>query len=164
MVTALLACLAACSAASDVDGRGTDDVVDGAGGVVSGAASGTIDPAAGTGSDATAAGWRKATCADGTHTVAWRLLADGDVPRNRDFEIEVVVSAGGEPRSVEGLAVRGWMPDHNHGLVQLPSVVETDAGTYLVTGLLLHMRGRWELRFSFTGVEDVETISFELEL
>jgi len=108
--------------------------------------------------------WLRTACADGVHTVMWRSFADGAVPRNRNFDMDVEVRANGVLRSVGDLAVRGWMPDHNHGLVQLPSVQEVGAGRYRVEGMLLHMRGRWEVRFSFIDGGEPETITFEVEL
>ena len=62
------------------------------------------------------------------------------------------------------LQVSGYMPAHNHGLIQLPLVEEQGEGRYLVEGLLLHMRGDWQLRFQVLAGRDTESFTFELEL
>jgi hypothetical protein len=123
-----------------------------------------VDPASGLARGGSPVGWREGACADGVHTVAWRPIGGGGVPRNREFDVEVRVSVKGAPRSVQQLAMGGWMPEHHHGLVQLPAVHELAPGNYRVDGMLLHMRGRWQVRVSFVVGGASETVTFDLDL
>ncbi len=100
-------------------------------------------------------------------SIAWRPRDRREIPRNVAFDLEVQVRREGLPATIDALQVSGWMPAHNHGLVQLPTVRPAagaashkasgtasghgnDAadGRFVVEGLLLHMRGQWELRFT----------------
>ena len=78
--------------------------------------------------------------------------------------MEVVIRRDGALRSVDRLDVSGWMPDHNHGLVQIPKVRQVGVGHYRVEGLLLHMRGAWQLRMALIDDGQLETARFDLEL
>ena len=93
--------------------------------------------------------WHVATADDGSTHVAWRPVG-GRVPRNEPFSMEVLLFRGDEPDGGAGLLLRGWMPDHGHGQVQKPVVSEVGGGRYLVEGVLLHMRGTWQLIFEIT--------------
>lgn len=99
-----------------------------------------------------------------TYSVAWSTVDGGAIPRNVECELLVTVMRDGEAAGVERLDVSAWMPDHNHGLVQLPEVLDLGGGRYRVEGLLLHMRGRWELRFGIFDPGVRETVVVELEL
>lgn len=95
--------------------------------------------------------------------VCWRSLSD-EVPRNQDFALEVWVLEQGRPVDGAQLTVSGRMPEHGHGMLRAPrSLVQAD-GSYLVEGMLLHMRGHWQLRFDvFHGTHsDVAESSFDL--
>ncbi len=113
--------------------------------------------------DAAESGWRTAAGSRAECSVRWRP-AGGEVPRNREFELEVELSRGGEPLSGERLQVRGWMPDHSHGLVRQPEVTDLGDGRYRVTNLLLHMRGLWQLLFDVGEGAEHDTVVFEIRL
>ena len=110
------------------------------------------------------AGWTAIASVDPSRSVLWRLVAGGTVPRNQEFELDVLVLHDGAPHAVDRLEVGGWMPDHNHGFVQIPSVRELAPGRYRVEGLLLHMRGTWQVRLVLFEGERNETVVIELEL
>jgi len=93
-----------------------------------------------------APGWTRVTSDSGARLVCWRALGDG-VPRNRDFTLEVWVFQDGEARAGLDLTVSAWMPEHSHGMLHAPRTRDRGDGSYLVEGMLFHMRGRWELRF-----------------
>jgi len=107
-------------------------------------------------------GWRVAGEETGL-LLAWQPEG-GEVPRNRDFEVAVVLFQDGQPLPGAKLSVRGWMPDHQHGLVKSPQVREDGDGTYHVQGLLLHMRGSWELIFDVEQGTNRSSFPFSLEL
>lgn len=85
----------------------------------------------------------------GGFEVAWRAVS-GEVPRNREFELDVRVRRDGVLVGGATLAVRGWMPDHGHGTVREPIVTEVAPGEFRVVAMLFHMRGAWDLSFEVT--------------
>jgi len=110
-------------------------------------------------------GWKVAQGRDGEFRVAWRSLAAGnEVPRNKEFDMELYVLAGDAPLAGAQVRVRGWMPDHGHGLARRPPVSEPEPGRYRVEGMLLHMRGHWQVFFdiAYEGVGDI--VEFEERL
>lgn len=109
-------------------------------------------------------GWQVGTGHRGVHTVAWRVVDRQAVPRNEEFEIDVLILRDGEPQPGMRLAVSGWMPEHDHGLVRSPLLEEVGKGRYRVSGMLLHMRGSWQLRFQVFAGRDTETATFDVEL
>ena len=89
-----------------------------------------------------------ARTADGRHDVIVTWPADG-LPFNEPFQLDVTVAPVDGKPPAEPLSVRpsGWIPDHGHGLVQHPRADALGALRFRTHGWLLHMRGRWELRF-----------------
>jgi len=108
-------------------------------------------------------GWHEALSERGTFRLAWRP-ARGALPRNEDFALDVAVWRDGRPLRGATLVVRGWMPDHGHGMVRRPLVDEAGEGRYRVDGMLLHMRGRWQIDFDVTDGTTMDTVRFEIEL
>jgi len=140
----------------------------GAFGCASSAGPGAEAPAAASAEDPTAtsqlgADWRRATGEEGRFSLAWRPLG-GELPRNREFDVEVVLREDGEPLAGARVGLRGWMPDHGHGLVRQPIVTDAGGGRYLVEGLLLHMRGTWQLFFDVRVGSARDVVAFEFEL
>ncbi len=88
----------------------------------------------------------------GTYYVVYRAEPD-PIPLNTLFSITVDVFDGAErarrPADID-LAVDGRMPEHRHGMNRKPRIVRRDDGSFLVTGMLFHMPGLWELHFDVT--------------
>lgn len=95
-------------------------------------------------------------------TVAWR--ADGGLVRNEDMDVELRVTNEGAPVAGAAIDVRGWMPDHGHGMVREPAVREVGGGHYVVEGLLLHMRGHWDVDVSVKADGWDDTARIEVDL
>ncbi len=107
--------------------------------------------------------WTRVPSRAGRYLVCWRTPR-GKVPRNEDFTLEVWVLRDGAPVGEAELAVNGWMPDHGHGMLRLPRTQRSADGSFLVEGMLLHMRGLWQLRFDVLEGPLAETAECELEL
>lgn len=99
----------------------------------------------------------------GDYTLCWRPVA-GRVPRNTNFELEVWLFAGETPVPGAELFVRGWMPDHAHGMLHVPRTVDQGDGSYRVSGMLLHMRGHWQLFFDIVVDGSADVAECELDL
>ncbi|GJM23176.1 MAG: hypothetical protein DHS20C15_30910 [Planctomycetota bacterium] len=108
--------------------------------------------------------WNEATSDVPARKVQWRVIDHDEVPRNEAFSMEVRVLSGESPTSLQRLDLKGWMPDHGHGFVQDPSVSTLDIGHYRVDGVLLHMRGTWELRLQLFDANGLDVVVIELEL
>jgi hypothetical protein len=108
--------------------------------------------------------WRTAAAPDGRTTCAWRVAGADAPPRNQEFALEARLARDGRPLEGASLVVHGFMPDHGHGLVRRPRSSPTGPGTFLVEGVLLHMRGHWQLFFDVHEEAGVTTVAFDLEL
>ena len=113
---------------------------------------------------ADASGLRSARSTSGHYTVSWRPLAS-EVPNNEPFELEFFLEKDGVPARGAQVVVRGWMPEHGHGMVRRPEVEDRGDGSYLVRGMLLHMSGLWELFFDvYEPGARKDRVRFEIRL
>ena len=108
-----------------------------------------------------------ATSASGRYVV--RLLpADGAIPTNRHFELDLWVfdTAAGGTAPVSGLrvGVNARMPEHGHGTLRLPRVSARADGGHHVEGLLLHMGGYWQLYVDVGEEDELDRVQFDLVL
>jgi len=113
------------------------------------------------------AGCHEADTRDGLFRLRWRVRGDPPAelpPRNEDFELEVWVFDQDRPVSDAQLTVRGWMPEHAHGMLRSPRALPQPDGSYRVEGMLLHMRGRWVLTFDVVAGTRADVAEFTLEL
>jgi len=99
----------------------------------------------------------------GRYVVCWRAES-GTLPRNQDCALEVWVFEGTEPVPGLAISVRGWMPEHGHGMLRVPRTVDQGDGSYRVEGVLLHMRGRWQLAFDLLRESQADVAQCEFEL
>lgn len=107
--------------------------------------------------------WTRVPSRAGQYLVCWRSLT-GQVPRNQDFELEVWVLRDGEPVRDALLGVSAWMPDHAHGMLRQVRPEARGDGSFRVEGMLLHMRGHWQLRFDVLEDALSETAECALDL
>ncbi len=76
------------------------------------------------------------------------------LPDNETFELRVWIARAGAPHELArdvALAVDASMPEHGHGMNRTPKITRTEAGEFLVQGMLFHMTGHWELYFDVTS-------------
>src|SRR5262249_42017610 len=107
--------------------------------------------------------WTRVPSRAGKYLVCWRSTS-GSVPRNQDFDLEVWVLADGAPVTDAVLSVSGWMPDHGHGMLRAPRARAKGDGSFAVEGMLLHMRGHWQLLFEVLEGSISETAECALDL
>jgi sugar lactone lactonase YvrE len=96
------------------------------------------------------------------------VSAPDPYPLNQLFGLEATVEEGCDPprRPVSArLRVDAAMPEHRHGMNTEAVVTPRGGGRFGVEGLLLHMPGRWEIRFDVTDglVTERAQLDFILE-
>lgn len=112
------------------------------------------------------ASWNVAAGDEGAFLLAWQPRGSAGIPRNEEATLDVLLFRANELHDSETarVSVRGWMPDHEHGLVRIPRITREGAGRYTIEGLLLHMRGHWQLFFDVVDGPIDDTVAFELDL
>lgn len=80
------------------------------------------------------------------------------------FAVEAVVCPKDATPSPTAVQVDAYMPEHRHGMNSRARTVETAPGRYRAEGLMLHMPGRWELRFDVDRAGARERLSHDIEL
>lgn len=103
---------------------------------------------------------------DGSFLVLYRTRPD-PIPTNEPFSIDVWVYDAKRGQTllseIEVVADAG-MPEHAHGMNVQPRVWKQNDGSSLITGMLFHMPGRWELYFDITRGEVTERAQAEVWL
>ena len=104
-------------------------------------------------------GWTGGARIAGERWTAWWRSEPPSVPVSEHFSIRFHLC--GPP--VDRVRVRGWMPDHRHGMNYRPAVTRNGlSGT--AEGLLFHMPGRWELILDVRGPAGREKLIAETVL
>ncbi|HET6149460.1 MAG TPA: FixH family protein [Polyangia bacterium] len=67
------------------------------------------------------------------------------------WTIEIDAAATGAPLDGMSIAVKPFMPDHNHGTTAV-GITAAGAGTYTIAPLNLYMAGYWEITFNLTDI------------
>ncbi len=101
---------------------------------------------------------------DGTYIVAFRPEPE-PIPMNEPFDLHVTVRAA-DGEAVEGvaLAADAAMPAHGHGMNRAPVVRRAEDGVWVVSGMLFHMPGHWELYLDITRGAITERAQFDVNL
>ncbi len=77
-----------------------------------------------------------------------------------------ILDANNNAVSVEALAVKGGMPEHDHGLPTQPQITkQLENSDYLLEGVRFHMQGKWLLQIDLqnNGSQDQALIDFSLQ-
>lgn len=82
----------------------------------------------------------------------------------RHFALDIVVCTEAGTPAPLALVVDAQMPAHRHGMNYRPTVRALGDGRYRADGLLLHMPGRWQLRFELSVDGRIERLVHEIEL
>ena len=104
-------------------------------------------------------GWTGGARIAGELWTAWWRPDPAAIPVSEHFSIRFHLC--GPP--VDRVQVRGWMPDHRHGMNYRP-VVNLDGLSGTAEGLLFHMPGRWELILEVRGAAGQEKLTAETVL
>ena len=103
--------------------------------------------------------WAGAQRVAGKTWIVWWLSDPAAIPVGAHFTVRFRL-CGPPARQVK---LRGWMPDHRHGMNYRPGV--TLAGRRGVAeGLLFHMPGRWQLILEIAGAAGREKLTAEMVL
>lgn len=87
-------------------------------------------------------GFARLASADAEVAYRW----EPDAPKvGRFIELEVVACRAPLAEPIDEIAVDATMPAHGHGMNYRPKSERLAAGHFRVTGLMLHMPGRWRL-------------------
>lgn len=78
--------------------------------------------------------------------IAYRLQAD-QLKVGQFFAVEVVVCRTPGTDAVRAVLVDAQMPAHGHGMNYRPTMTEIEPGHFRVSGLMLHMPGKWRMTF-----------------
>lgn len=89
------------------------------------------------------------------------------VPLNQLFRLELALFEGSDrsqPAADAEVLVRGWMPEHEHGMNLVPEVHPLGGGRFSVEGMLFHMPGRWQLIVEVRRHGAAEHATFEIQV
>ena len=101
-------------------------------------------------------GWTGGARIAGELWTAWWRSEPASLPVSEHFSIRFHLC--GPP--IDRVRVRGWMPDHRHGMNYRPAVtLHGSSGT--AEGLLFHMPGRWHLILDVRGPAGREKLTAE---
>ena len=104
-------------------------------------------------------GWTGGASIAGELWTAWWRSEPASVPVSEHFSVHFHLC--GPPAGQ--VRVRGWMPDHRHGMNYRPAVTLNGlSGT--AEGLLFHMPGRWHLILDVRGAAGHEKLIAETVL
>ncbi len=104
-------------------------------------------------------GWTGGTKIAGERWTAWWRSEPAAIPVGAHFSVRFHLC--GPP--VDRVKVRGWMPDHRHGMNYRPGVT-LDGLSGTAEGLMFHMPGRWQLILDVRGKAGRETLIAETVL
>jgi hypothetical protein len=80
------------------------------------------------------------------------------------FSAVVVVCRTAERRPVRAVAVEATMPAHGHGMNYRPAATRTGPQSFRVTGLMLHMPGKWRMTFDLVQGDKRTRLTEEVSL
>ena len=104
-------------------------------------------------------GWTGGTKIAGELWTVWWRSEPAPIPVAAQFSIRFHLCGP----SVDRVKVRGWMPDHRHGMNYRPAVtLNGSSGT--AEGLMFHMPGRWQLFLDIRSAAGRETLTAEAVL
>jgi len=104
-------------------------------------------------------GWTDGARLAGALWTAWWRSEPAPIPVGAHLSVQFHLC--GPP--VGRVKVRGWMPDHRHGMNYRPAVT-LNGYSGMAEGLMFHMPGRWQLILDVRGAAGRETLTAETML
>ena len=104
-------------------------------------------------------GWTGGAGIAGDLWTAWWRSEPAAIPVGAHFSVRFHLCGPPAGR----VRVRGWMPDHRHGM-NYRSEVSLDGSSGTAEGLMFHMPGRWQLILEVRGAAGGETLTAETVL
>jgi hypothetical protein len=80
------------------------------------------------------------------------------------LQVQVLDAAGKETLRKVALLADADMPEHGHGLTRVPEVASKGENGFQVSGLRLHMPGRWQIYLDLVEGAHTERAQFDLVL
>lgn len=87
------------------------------------------------------------------------------IPLNEEFSIQSMIYDNADHNTaLQGLSVdiNAEMPEHQHGMPQLPTINEED-GKWIADGMLFQMEGYWEIHMYITHENQSEIATFQVD-
>jgi hypothetical protein len=106
-------------------------------------------------------GFTRLGSADGE--IAYRLVPE-QLKVGQFFAAEVIACRAPGAEAISEILLDAQMPAHGHGMNYRPSAERLAADRFRITGLLLHMPGRWKLNFDLVQGGRRTRLSRELEV
>ena len=80
------------------------------------------------------------------------------------FAAEVIACRAPGPEAVRKVALDAQMPAHGHGMNYRPTATQLAPDRFRITGLMLHMAGRWRLTFDLVQDDRRTRLSRNVDL
>ncbi len=80
------------------------------------------------------------------------------------FAAEVIACRAPGPEPVREVILDAQMPAHGHGMNYRPTATQLAPDRFRITGLMLHMAGRWRLAFDLVQGDRRTRLSRDLDL
>jgi hypothetical protein len=80
------------------------------------------------------------------------------------FAAEVIACRAPGPEAVREVVLDAQMPAHGHGMNYRPTATQLAPDRFRITGLMLHMAGRWRLTFDLVQGDRRTRLSRDVDL
>ena len=80
---------------------------------------------------------------------------------SKPFNLELSLCGNETTGSVDADA---WMPRHKHGMNYAPVVAPNGNGKYMVTNMVFHMPGLWQVRVNVSDAADAKPTTYVLDV
>ena len=82
----------------------------------------------------------------------------------RFFAAEVIACRAPDAKPVRSIVLDAQMPAHGHGMNYRPTATQTNPSRFQVSGLMLHMPGRWRLTVDLVQADRRTRLEHDIDL
>ena len=86
-----------------------------------------------------------------------------DPPVSTPFDMRVMF-CGSDGAEIEAMAFEAFMPAHQHGMNYRTEVVHMGGQSFMISKIVFHMPGRWELRIEAEAADQEFAYSADVEV